>query len=90
MSGVLFDLYPAALDPWPADVPRRRVRAVATAERLAVLWEGPNRTVERWFAYAEPAGATPAGGTVAGISVSRAAGCRCGARTVQNLPVDRI
>lgn len=84
----LADLYPARLEPWPPEVPQRRVRAVITDEWAAVAWEGADRTVQVHHLPApEPGAVTAEGGVTGGVGIRRGSGCKCGSRTVQNASV---
>jgi len=93
MTTKLFDVYPADVQPRPAEIaPGVRIRAVGFSDGLVLIWDPGNRsrTVARLDLPGDPGEYTPKGGQISGFVVSRAPGCACGSRMVKSAVVPRV
>lgn len=86
---IFADLYPAAINPVPAGVPRGvKLRAVCTERCLTLLWQLASNQVGRLDLPMTPAqtiGISHLGGNAGGFQFARGGGCNCGGKSVRGL-----
>lgn len=89
---VFADIFPAQISPLPPGVPSgTKLRVIIAVESLTVAWSGGRGAagpiVHRWderLTPEETAAANFKGGQVGNYTVSRGAGCACGAAGLKN------
>jgi len=86
---VYADIYPCAIDPVPAGVPRGvKLRAVCTERCLTLMWQLGSTGVGRLDLPMTPAqtiSINHLGGNAGGFHFARGGGCNCGGKAIRGV-----